>query len=356
MKKKRAKQKGKVPFGILINDWHIGKDTVQQSIENWDDMLNYCEEFNVGRVFVGGDVFLSRVAQNLNVLLAVQQCFKKTTQKGIELIVAPGNHDKVSLEDTRSYCYVFSDMCGLHIVDEYEKFCNGDVDLHIMPYFPENGSFKKRLKDVVKELDEDVINLLYIHEGINGGLGRSDETNNKELPTHIFEDFDDVFVAHYHNRAEIGNNIHYIGSSRQHNFGEDINKGYTIVFEDGTFDFLPNRVNLKYITIKVDFEDINESLFHEIKIAKDDGCRVRVIVCCKSSQKKLINKNEIKDAGAAKVEIEEELAKDKKTTSKAGYVKFTSKKNIETAYKTFADDKNLEDPELGLRYIDKITF
>lgn len=111
-----------------------------------------------------------------------------------------------------------------------------------MAYFPEDGSFTERLQEIIDNelsISHTRQNILYIHEGINGALS---QPSDKELPAKIFEPFDKILVGHYHNRTKIKNtNIEYIGSSRQHNFGEDEEKGYTILYSDGSHKFVKTK-------------------------------------------------------------------------------------------------------------------
>ena len=82
-------------------------------------MLDVAKENKVTDILVGGDIFLSRVAQSLSVLLTVQDCILSATRDGFRVFMSPGNHDKVSLEDYRSYCHVFDGINGLHVIDNY---------------------------------------------------------------------------------------------------------------------------------------------------------------------------------------------------------------------------------------------
>jgi len=342
------------PIGLCLNDAHVGKETITDFEQNWYEAVDYAVEYDVKTLFVGGDTFLSRVAQTLPILLTVQKCIKYATEKGIDVVTANGNHDKVSLEDIRGYCHVFSDIPGYKVVDEYENFVYGDVAIHMMPYFPETGSFKKRLKEVNTIPGKK--NILYIHQGINGGLGRSDDTNNKELPTHIFEEFDTVLVAHYHNRLHLkGTNIHYVGSSRQHNFGEDMAKGYTLIHSDGSFSFLENKVNTKYKTLTEDYAEIDKDFFSDIRDYADGGYKVRVIIHCKSTERKSINKRDFVEAGASKVEIIEEKITKEGVTVSCGTSRY-NKEGLKDAYVEFLTKKDDVDAEFGLKYLDLIRM
>jgi len=346
--------KTKTPIALCINDWHIGKETIADSIENWEEAIDFANKYRVHSLLIGGDVFLSRVSQSLPVLRAVQDSLRNAVASGLQVIAAPGNHDKVSLEETYSYCHVFEDITGYSVVNEHKVVYFNDVAIHMMSYFPETGSFKKRLESI--ELIEDKKNILYCHQGINGALGHSDETNNKELPTHIFERFDTVLVAHYHNRVHLkGTNIYYVGSSRQHNHGEDTEKGYTLIYSDGSHEYLQNNVNTKYITFEERYEDIDKSTFASITEAKEENYRVRVRILCKSNQKKLINKRDFMNAGASKVEVVEDKIDGEEATQVSASVRY-NKNGIKTSYEAFYEESGGEDPDFGLKYLDQINM
>lgn len=158
-------------------------------------------------------------------LLAVHDALLETSRAGIHVTLAEGNHDLVNQEAVRGYCHVFDCHPDVTVVDDFLTLSRPgwEFALHLMSYFPEDGSFVERLGQLEeKALSEEKKHFLYIHEGINGALAQPSE---KELPARIFLPFDKVFVGHYHNRTVIPQTrIEYIGASRQHNFGEDEEK------------------------------------------------------------------------------------------------------------------------------------
>ena len=171
----------------------------------------------------------------------------------------------------------------------------------------------------------------------------------------LFKDFDLVFVAHYHDRITLGENIHYIGSSRQHNFGEDVKKGYVLLNSDSSFSYIDNQVNVKYITFREKYEDIDKNFFLEIRDTANEGYKVKVIIDCTTAQKSLLNKKDFVEAGASKVEFKDEKIKDK-SASTASITSRFNKDGLKTAYVDFCEDKDNADPGFGLGYIDLIEI
>ena len=208
------------PCLLLLNDIHVSKDNIPEFTVNWREALDICRTMDIRDIALGGDLFLSRAAQTLDVLLAVHDALLLAAEYGMRVTMINGNHDKVNQESPRGYCHIFDQHDNVLVADDYIALPCPDGQrfiLHMVAYFPENGSFPEKLERV--RLDPERLNYLYIHEGINGALS---QPSDNELPVHLFEAFDKVFVGHYHNRCIIPRTrIEYIGSSRQHNFGED---------------------------------------------------------------------------------------------------------------------------------------
>ena len=348
--------KGHYPCLLLLNDIHISKDNIPAFKANWQEAIDICRKMDVKEIAIGGDLFFSRAAQTLDVLLAVHDALLTAAEHGIHVTIAEGNHDKVNQENERGYCHVFDQHSNVLVCDEYVSLPLGDdcrFVLHMMGYFPEDGSFCTRLDRLKEEaLDPKRLNFLYIHEGINGALA---QPNDKELPAKIFEDFDKVFVGHYHNRTIIDKTrIEYIGSSRQHNFGEDEEKGYTVIYTDGSHEFIKNQANTRYRVIDVAAECAGLHLMDELREIDADGrYKVKVRVHAPQAAMKSVDKAAMLDAGATKVEL---IADDEEMLEVAAsslFEKFDSHRIRET-YEEFCREKQIDDVAIGLEYLSKI--
>lgn len=348
--------KGHYPCLLLLNDIHISKDNIPAFKANWQEAIDICRKMDVKEIAIGGDLFFSRAAQTLDVLLAVHDALLTAAEHGIHVTIAEGNHDKVNQENERGYCHVFDQHSNVLVCDEYVSLPLGDdcrFVLHMMGYFPEDGSFCTRLDRLKEEaLDPKRLNFLYIHEGINGALA---QPNDKELPAKIFEEFDKVFVGHYHNRTIIDKTrIEYIGSSRQHNFGEDEEKGYTVIYTDGSHEFIKNNANTRYRVIDVAAERAGLHLMDELREIDADGrYKVKVRVHAPQAAMKSVDKAALLDAGATKVEL---IADDEEMLEVAAsslFEKFDSHRIRET-YEEFCREKQIDDVAIGLEYLSKI--
>lgn len=343
----------KIPCALLINDIHASKDNIAEFHANWDEAVEICQKRDIPEIIVGGDLWLSRSSQTLSTLLAVSQAIIKATNAGIDVTLAEGNHDKVDQESLLGYSHIFSEYPHVYIVDDYTALEYGDnLTLYVMSYFPEDGSFIKRLNEILEnDFDNRRHNVLYIHEGINGALATA---NEKELPSKIFKDFDAVLVGHYHNRCKIkGTNIEYIGSSRQHNFGEDEAKGYTILYTDGSYEFVENQANTRYKVMDLSLSQVNVQLLEQLSELKESGkYKVKARINCDTTEVSSIDKQKLIEAGATKVEIVTERIEIAEVDSHSLDQKF-DKNGIKKEYVGFCDGKEISS-EMGLKYLDKI--
>jgi len=344
----------KYPIALLINDIHVDKNNIADFKLNWNEMLAICKQKQIYDVVIGGDMFTSRASQTLDVLLAVSWAYYKAVKAGLNITVAEGNHDKVDQEKLEGYNHVFKYYPGVKVIDTHEimQWDDCDYTLLVMSYFPEAGSFEEKLEDAKAALKKNNIDLantiLYIHEGIHGALGNMELTT--EVEQEVFEGFKDVLCGHYHNRTVItGTRIEYIGSSRQKDFGEDQDKGYTVLYDDGTFEFIQNQVNTRYLNFETSYNNLKYLDLSEINL---DITKVKLKINCTDAEKKLIDKEKLYEMGVSKIDFKTEKTEVAKIAESDINTKY-DKEGLKKEYNNFSKQKSL-DPELGVKYLEQI--
>lgn len=334
---------------------HVGPSNVLDFEANWDEALLVCVNHQITELILGGDLFQSRSSQTLDVLLSVRKCLNKAKCLGISVSLANGNHDKVNQDSIEGYCHVFAEYENVRVIDECVTIpLSSKSELHVIPYFPETGKFLEIYKSLVDRINPSKINVLYLHAGINGALLHPSE---KDLPANMFSDFFKVVVGHYHNRCHIPkSNVHYIGSSRQHNFGEDEEKGYTILHSNGSIEYIDNQVNTRYKTIDTTFRRWKHpNLLSELNQYRDSArYKVRLRIECKQEEASLVDKKMLLEAGANKVEVKVTDMRVLETESSSIYQKFDSRQ-IAQSYSDFCNEKGIADATLGVEYLSKIN-
>lgn len=338
---------------LLLNDIHVGKDTINDFKLNWKEALNVAVDNQINHILIGGDLFLSRSSQNLDILLAIHDAFQEALDLNIKITIIEGNHDFVDQEATRGYCHVFDSFDNVMVVNEWMEIGFDKIGIGLISYFPENGSFIDKLQALEEHMSTTNYEkwILYIHEGIRGALS---QPSDDELPAYIFNSWDQVLVGHYHNRCKFYN-IEYIGSSRQHNFGEDEEKGYTILFSDGFTQFVKNEINTRYTTLEVSFENINSQIKDTITSLIRKGYRVKIKITCKPEQINSLDKQFLIDSGATKVEVIQDSIEQTKAPQN-GFENRYNKKKLKEVYTLFCKETNIPEKEvkIGINYLNVI--
>lgn len=339
---------------LLINDIHVSHSNIPEFHLNWSEALTVCQDRKINEIIVGGDLWQSRSSQTLDVLMAVKEAILQATQLDITITLANGNHCKVNQDSIEGYCHVFSEYPNVYVVDDWLSYnLSSKTIIHTVAYFPETGKFLDIYKQLVDHIDKTKTNILYIHAGVNGALSHPSE---KDLPSNMFGDFDKVLIGHYHNRCHItGSNVYYIGSSRQHNFGEDEEKGYNILNEDGSVEFVKNRVNIRYTTIETSFRKWNHpTILAQLNEYKSEGkYKVRLIINCKQEEASSIDKKFLLESGANKVEVVVTDIKVMDNESHSLFHKFDKRQIIDT-YGQFCEEKGISDVSTGTEYLSKV--
>lgn len=340
---------------LLINDVHVGHSSILEFNANWKEAVDICVKRGITELIVGGDLYQSRSSQTLDVLLAVRAFLLYARDKGVYVTLANGNHDLVNQDAFEGYCHVFSHYPDVFVIDDFAAYDVSDtVTIHTVAYFPETGKFLDIYKELLATIDKNKTNILYIHAGINGALAHPSE---KDLPANMFGDFDKVLVGHYHDRCHIeGTNVHYIGSSRQFNFGEDEAKGYTIVHEDGSIEYIDNQANMRYTTVETSFRKWNHpDTIKKLNEYRDGGrYKVRLRINCKQEEASSVNKKALLEAGANKVEIVVTDMKVIEAKTSSLFQKFDTKQLVNT-YSEFCEEKGITDASIGVDYLSKIN-
>ena len=211
---------------------------------------------------------------------------------------------------------------AFNLIRDYKAFDEGEVAIHMIPFFNEKVTYPHYLKKAVQDASEfpDMQNILITHVAVNGVTNNDGSDVENDLTSKVFKCFDKVLVGHYHNKQTIGN-VHYVGSTHQHNFGEDENKGLTVIYDDCSIEQVRLDVPV-YKTNKIDLNTISEDeLEQSLKQIKSSN-----------------NFEKIKFSGT-----KEKLAAFDKMT-----------KSLET--QGVKIDRSVDDPEIDISYTELIEF
>lgn len=333
------------PVALLMNDLHITKDNTLEYEKNWDEALSVCKQYEIAKMFICGDIFTTRSAQSLYPMVVVGKCFHKAVSRGIEVNVAFGNHDCPVYGEDNNWLDLYSDVVNVGKKWLFEEI--GEKVLAMCSYYPEETMMPDLLKSLDYWLGEngysysDVI--VYLHSGVHGALGDFDVPN--EIPQELLTKYFRVLCAHYHNRTIIKDtNIEYIGSSRAHSFGEDDQKGYTLLYPNGETKFIQNEVNIRYATDDVTIDELGTW-----QKTYDDRYKVRLRIHCNAAEVEVIDREDLVERGADKIEFVTEKIQAIKVEQSKIEEAFDNK-NLQLEYKSFCKEKDI-DSRFGIDYL-----
>ena len=339
----------KKPIVLHLTDTHAHNNNLELQESIWHQAVATCKQLKIKTLVHGGDWVTNRKAQSLAVLEHLVWIKELIRVNDIELIGITGNHDKADQESVFAYPNILYEE-SFEIVDEIYQSTIKGVEFTFMSYFPETGSFKERFKQI--SVDKTKPSVGIFHQGLNGGLSHHTSTNNKELPTGLFKDFDRILIGHFHNRHNVVHDgevdIWYTGSAYAANYGEDNDKGFTIIYDDGTIDFHQTDFP-RYETISVDIAEVDGKWLSSTKKSiAASGSNVRVIVTGDESELKKVKKQKFSDIGVKKLQ----LSVDSVGLEVAKCTDFVSldKEAVIKGYKKFCINQEI-DPEFGLEYL-----
>lgn len=334
---------------LLLNDLHISANNISEFKLNISEAIGIARDKNA-TIIIGGDLFMSRVSQTLAVMETLHVIFSENSD--INFILEAGNHDKVDQKRIFSYCHIFNSIRNVDVVDLTKVIYEEKFIIGLVSYFPEEGMFE----DIFMNLNYMVSNvcdkkkILYIHQGINGGI--KGKSHGKELSTGLFEGWDNVLVGHYHDRNRVSENIMYVGASRQHNFGEDEEKGYTLIDNDGNVTFIKNKVNRRYVTLEIKVRDINDELYDKLRELNETS-NIRLIIRCKRREKSKFDKSELlKLVSKIKFEITDSDMKEEDSSVRNTLTR--SKDDLIKSFMAFAD--NTDTPTKFIKILEDAIY
>jgi len=243
------------PLALISNDWHLKDDNIEQVWNLMTQKAKVAKTMEIKTLIILGDVFHSRKAQSQRVLNAFRTIIKDIlTYQGREVYCIAGNHDKVDGTTEQSFLTPFMDIPNFHLIEEWSKFSLENLHFLAIPYFTEEEWIRHYNES--KSYGNVVLNkyamprkdILLTHMAFDGSVNNNKMTQQSErLNQKFFEDYGLVLSGHYHNCHQVYQNTYHLPSICQNNFGEDDRKGFTVLYNDGSFDLVQSKFD-KYLT------------------------------------------------------------------------------------------------------------
>lgn len=280
------------PIAVIITDTHLDEDNFEQNLSVVNQTVSICQKYSLKDVYHAGDLFTTRISQKLDTLKNFKVLTDIFKANGITLHYIAGNHDKTSHISSSSYVDIYQNDYVVNCDMKVKRFQG--LRVHFLSFY-EDYTYREKLDSLKKQIDTDCINVLITHIGIEGVLTNDDSECTSSIKRTDFKGFDYVYIGHYHNRNSVNESIRYIGSTDARDFGEDSNKGCSILYSDGTEEkVLFKFKEFKTITVN-SLKDLDFACKENSESTKDFNIKIKVIL----EQKELVklDKKEIESLG-----------------------------------------------------------
>lgn len=334
----------KKPLFIIFNDAHLKDGNEEATLISVRQMISYAKENDIKTIVFAGDMFHSRERQSESVFAAFDEILNEINSAGIHFVFFAGNHDKTSYFSHNSFLDVYRHYPNVTFTKTILDINIEGMTVTLLPFFDDS-----LLVPMLEDYDGDS-EMLISHFEMKGSthLGKVNEKSN--ITRKLLKKWKKVYLGHYHNTHEITEDIVHLPSLRQQDFGENNLKGFSVIFEDGSYQIIKGKFKeFTKITINVDevsTEDI-KNLIEEHKDSKDtvrfefEGSKAKVQALDGTLWE------------GSKIDIKKKYDKTyEKTETPPEYVKKFDLENIGKAFESFCKSKEL-DYEKGKELLEK---
>ena len=263
---------------LLIGDPHFKNNNTSETDIFVQETLKYVEENkdNLAFIVILGDVLHTHEKIHLQPLCRATKFIKSLASLKYTFVLV-GNHDRINNKVFLTEEHSLIGLKGqenIQIVDKVKKF----RQFLFVPYV-EPGRFQEAIDTSNVDLKD--IKAIFAHQEFKGVKMKNivsldgDEWSNENPP---------VFTGHIHNYQQVNNNIFYIGTPYQLNYGESEDKALAILeINKDNFSLKRHHLNFikkKTITLKAsDLEtlELNSECHWRIIIEDDIKCIKKIL-------------------------------------------------------------------------------
>lgn len=224
---------------LILNDTHYGfkhgnERFLQQSEEFFDRVFDYCRSESIDTILHLGDFYDHRRYINFRVLSRSKTHFlERLRENQIHMHIIPGNHDVAykNTNELNSISEVFlpsySDCVTIHMDPTVVTF--DELDIGLVPWVTQDN-----YDDCVNAIQSFSVPILAGHFEI-AGFRYIANSNMKSsgFDRELFNRYDKVLSGHYHSKST-QDNIYYLGSQYQMNWGDVDDKKYFHILDTST--------------------------------------------------------------------------------------------------------------------------
>lgn len=324
---------------IIFNDVHLKPGNEDEILVSIQHMLDYGRSIGVDQYVCAGDFFDSRSFQRLKVLTTFYKILEMFHSNGVLLIIFPGNHDKAKYESEESFIEPFQSHPAMIYINQPDIMVIEGHTVAILPFFHDG-----MLIDMIKNLPP--AEILISHFEMNGSVSLGRVSEHRAISPSMLDKFDRVFLGHFHDYHRVSDGIYHLPSFRQNNFGEDVNKGFTVINEDGSHEIIQG-VFKRFKKVNIDLDAMTtKEIDSLLKTHQNSENAVRFSFTGSESKLKALKKGKFIEAGIdVEIKYQFDFDADNVILPTADELKVTQKhteQSIHTLFENFCKENKLK--------------
>lgn len=336
----------KKPIAIIFNDAHLKAGNEENVISSVKHMIEVANEMKIKKFIFAGDLFDSRSFQRQSILLTLDKILNLFLLNDIESYFIPGNHDKTTYASYDSFLDTFRHYPNFNLYTSLSVIDIEGVSVTMLPFFSDD-----MLIPMLKEAKPSDVLISHFEMAGSTNLGRASEktTINKEL----LSKWKKTYLGHYHNHHEITKDIVHLPSLRQANFGEDNNKGFSVLYDDLSYDVIRGNFS-EFLKINIDLNSITTTELKQlIKTYQNSSDVVRFEFTGKESKLKALDRSMFQDTGIdIKLKYDAKYDYDEDDLVYPTITEMYQESDVKDTFKQFCEDKGY-DLKIGQALLDE---
>lgn len=339
----------KKPIFAAVTDIHLENINLDQRKGLFNQVKEIMSSLSIDKLMILGDVFESRKAIPENVLNCFGDIITDLYTSGISIYAIPGNHDKLVYTKRESYLTPFEHYPGFRLFQDNGSLKSDGITIFFSPFY-EQELWVSEFNNYFENQEINKKSIMLSHLAVTGSKNNNGELVENGISRSLFERFGRTFLGHYHNTHEVNSGIIHLPSICQKNFGEDDNKGLTIIYEDLTYDII-NLDFKKFINVDIDLSIMTKKQIDKIiqnAISKGSPY-IKAKFIGTEAEVKSIDKDELNRLGV-KVQTKIKEIEDSVEYSESEEIREYDIVSLTEALQEFCEQENLNFEE-GVKYL-----
>ena len=246
----------KKPIAIIWNDVHLKNGNEEDVLDAFNYMLEKAKELGIKRTIFAGDLFDSRTMQRLKVLQTFDKMLENSSSAGITIDLISGNHDKTIYASYDSFLEQYRYHPGVNYYKGITELEYDGIKFTYAPFFSNDM--------LIPMLEESKGgDVLISHFEMQGSTHLGKVVKKSVINEKFLSKWKKVYLGHYHNHHEITKDIVHLPSFIQASFGEDDNKGFSVLYDDLSYSIVKGRFK-RFKKVSVNLDTITPSDVKEL--------------------------------------------------------------------------------------------